>query len=534
MKIGYLALLTLGTSSIGFADFSYTVTGTSKLPSLKGAQTEKRYFKGQKIKVESAGESTILDFDAQTVTRINNMLQSYSVTKFSDIPAPPKQTEVDVTVYVQETGRTRSISGYDASEVVLTADLDSPQIRQRPVKPQTERRLWVSTEVRGSEEIRAFYERNRERFPWMALADGGEQQAANATAEAVRAAAVEIERRKTELKGVAVLEVFTLRTAAGGSRGPNTQDWAQARAQLEGQRNKGGPGANTAAQALARAESMGGDPFALMQNTLESGDFSTEPIPGSVFAIPAEYKLAPAADLSREAMEAVRAKQAAVGGAPGGHAGGVIGGIIGSVPAAAPPPPPLPPYAAGQPTTPQSIRVGGTAQQAKLIRQARPVYPPLARQARISGHVLLNVIIGKDGTIQNLTVAGGHPLLAPAAVEAVKEWVYQPTLLKGEPVEVVTQIDVNFALGDGPRALQAGQVGKLYRQLPQADGPTAGGTQTWSLFSGKLPSGLSLDASTGAISGYPAADGDFAFSLSVKNGDRAATVNFSMHIDPAQ
>ena len=183
MKIGYLAVLTLGTISIGLADFSYTVT--RKLAPLSGPQTEKRYFKGQKMKVESASGSTILDFDAQTVTRINNMLQSYSVTKFSDIPAPPKQTEVDVTVYVQETERTKSISGYEASEVVLTADLDSPQIRQRPVKPQTERRVWVSTSVPGSEELRAFYERNRERFPWMAVAEGGQQQAANATAEAV-------------------------------------------------------------------------------------------------------------------------------------------------------------------------------------------------------------------------------------------------------------------------------------------------------------------------------------------------------------
>jgi TonB family protein len=530
MKIGYLALLSLGTSSIGLADFSYTVTG--KLAPLSGPQTEKRYFKGQKMKVESAGGSTILDFDAQTVTRINNMLKSYSVTKFSDIPAPPKQTEVDVTVYVQETGRTKSISDYEASEVVLTADLDSPQIRQRPVKPQTEKRVWVSTGVPGSEELRAFYERNRERFPWMALAEGGQQQAANATAEAVRAAAVETERRKTELKGVPVLEVSTLRTAPGGSRGPNIQDWAQGRAQLEGQRNKGGPGANTAAQALARAESMGGDPFAVMQNTFESSGFSTEQIPDSVFAIPAEYKLVSAADLSREAMEA-RAKQAAAGGVPGGYAGGVIGGIIGSVPTAEPPTP-LPPPDASNPVTPQRIRVGGNMQQAKLIQQARPVYPPLAKQARISGVVRLNAIIGKDGTIQNLTVASGHPLLVPAAMEAVKQWVYQPTLLNGEPVEVVTQIEVNFTLGDGPRALQAGQVGRLYRQALQADGPTAGGTQTWSLLSGKLPSGLSLDASTGAISGYPAADGYFAFSLSVKNSDREATVNFSIHIDPAQ
>ena len=72
------------------------------------------------------------------------------------------------------------------------------------------------------------------------------------------------------------------------------------------------------------------------------------------------------------------------------------------------------------------------------MKQPRPIYPPLAKQARIQGVVRLNAIIGKDGTIQNLTVASGHPLLVPAALEAVKQWVYKPTLLNGEPVEVVT------------------------------------------------------------------------------------------------
>ena len=85
-------------------------------------------------------------------------------------------------------------------------------------------------------------------------------------------------------------------------------------------------------------------------------------------------------------------------------------------------------------------------QQAKLVRQPRPVYPPLAKQARIQGVVKLSAIIAKDGTIQHLEVISGHPLLIPSALEAVKQWVYQPTLLNGEPVEVVTQIDVNFTL----------------------------------------------------------------------------------------
>ncbi|HLJ16366.1 MAG TPA: energy transducer TonB [Bryobacteraceae bacterium] len=130
------------------------------------------------------------------------------------------------------------------------------------------------------------------------------------------------------------------------------------------------------------------------------------------------------------------------GGVPGGTAGGVIGGIIGSVPSAAPPPPPPPP----KPQTPSRIRVGGNVQAANLIKKVVPVYPPLAKQARIQGTVRFTAIIGKDGTIQNLQLVSGHPLLVPSATQAVKQWVYKPTLLNGEPVEVITQIDVNFTL----------------------------------------------------------------------------------------
>ncbi|MBI3209398.1 MAG: energy transducer TonB [Candidatus Solibacter usitatus] len=135
------------------------------------------------------------------------------------------------------------------------------------------------------------------------------------------------------------------------------------------------------------------------------------------------------------------------GGVPGGTPGGVIGGIIGAVPTHAPPPPP-PVKKEEKPATPSRIRVGGNVQAAKLVRQPKPVYPPLAKQARIQGTVRFTAIIGKDGTIQNLTLIGGHPLLVPSATEAVKQWVYQPTLLNGEAVEVVTQIDVNFTLSN--------------------------------------------------------------------------------------
>ena len=131
------------------------------------------------------------------------------------------------------------------------------------------------------------------------------------------------------------------------------------------------------------------------------------------------------------------------GGVPGGTPGGVIGGIIGAMPNAAPPPPVKD---ASKSATPQRIRVGGNVQQANLIRKVQPIYPPLAKQARIQGTVKFTAIIGKDGTIQNLQLVTGHPLLVEAARQAVSQWQYKPTLLNGEPVEVVTQIDVNFTL----------------------------------------------------------------------------------------
>ena len=129
------------------------------------------------------------------------------------------------------------------------------------------------------------------------------------------------------------------------------------------------------------------------------------------------------------------------GGVPGGTPGGIMGGIIGAVPTAAPPPP-----VEKKVATPQRIRVGGNVQAANLIRRVQPVYPALAKQARIQGTVRFTAIIGKDGTIQNLQMVSGHPLLIEAARSAVSQWQYKPTLLNGEPVEVVTQIDVNFTL----------------------------------------------------------------------------------------
>src|ERR1700674_4913871 len=126
------------------------------------------------------------------------------------------------------------------------------------------------------------------------------------------------------------------------------------------------------------------------------------------------------------------------GGIPGGQMGGVIGGIISSTP-----------VAVTKVAAPQRVRVSAGVTSGLLVRKVNPVYPPLARQARISGTVVLRAVISKDGSIENLSLVSGHPMLAPAAIDAVKQWKYKPYLLNGEPVEVDTEVQVNFSLAGG-------------------------------------------------------------------------------------
>jgi protein TonB len=108
------------------------------------------------------------------------------------------------------------------------------------------------------------------------------------------------------------------------------------------------------------------------------------------------------------------------------------------------PPPPTPAPARTEKTRP--VVIGGDVQSSMAISRPNPVYPPIARQARIQGRVMLEALISRNGTIENLRVVNGHPLLVPAALDAVRQWRYRPTMLNGEPVEVQTTIEVNFTL----------------------------------------------------------------------------------------
>ncbi len=123
------------------------------------------------------------------------------------------------------------------------------------------------------------------------------------------------------------------------------------------------------------------------------------------------------------------------GGVAGGQAGGVLGGVLSSTPAYVPPKPNV-----------QRVRVSQGVTQGLLVKKVQPEYPPLARQARIQGTVVLKAVISKNGKVEGLQVVSGHPMLTSSALQAVKQWQYKPYILNGQPVEVETNITVNFTL----------------------------------------------------------------------------------------
>lgn len=135
-----------------------------------------------------------------------------------------------------------------------------------------------------------------------------------------------------------------------------------------------------------------------------------------------------------------------------GRPDGVIGSMLSEASARHVPPSPTRTEASVKPQTQaqtvarEPLKLGGVVLEAKIIRRVIPVYPPIARQARISGTVKLMSVISREGKVEKLQVLSGHPLLVPAALEAVKLWLYRPTLLNGEPTEVMAPIEVHFTL----------------------------------------------------------------------------------------
>jgi len=119
------------------------------------------------------------------------------------------------------------------------------------------------------------------------------------------------------------------------------------------------------------------------------------------------------------------------GGVEGGVAGGVVGGVVGGLPDSTPP---------------AAIRVGGNIKEPKKLKHVDPMYPSIAKSARVQGQVILECTISPQGRVADVRVVRGVPLLDQAAIDAVKQWQYSPTLLNGVPVPVIMTVTVLFRL----------------------------------------------------------------------------------------
>jgi hypothetical protein len=300
-----LAALAVAAVTCAHADFSYTTTSRTTGGSLAqfagaaGNRTTKFFLKGQKMKVDSGDVTMILDFDAQTITTLNNTQKTISVKSFNDTVA--SAPNVDMKVDVKETGQKKTINGFSASELLMTMDVDMSQAaggRGGIGKMQMEMDMWISPDPTGVSELRAFYQKNAARFPYSAMTAGGNPQMQSAMAE--------MQRKMASMNGVPVQQIVRMKQPSGapgaapagapGFTPDQAAQLAQARAKLEEMAKGGGPGAAIAQQQLARmpggAPPAGGNsaPGLMMEMTMDSSDFSTGGIPDSVFQAPGDYR----------------------------------------------------------------------------------------------------------------------------------------------------------------------------------------------------------------------------------------------------
>jgi len=172
------------------------------------------------------------------------------------------------------------------------------------------------------------------------------------------------------------------------------------------------------------------------------------PVPTSTLSnTPTKISIPSALHTTQEASSAPEVTPSGVvGGVPGGVVGGIPGGVLndllsskGTVPVLVSTPA----------SAPKRTRIPARIAEANLVYDVAPKYPPDAGRERIEGTVVLMAVIGKDGTVRDVRVESGLPVLAQAAIEAVKQWRYRPYLLNGEPVEIDSQITINFNLSKG-------------------------------------------------------------------------------------
>jgi|ERR1035438_116740 hypothetical protein len=286
MKTATILAIMLCATATAYADFSYTVAQkTQGSPAAAGPSSTRVLYKGQKMMMDRGAEATVVDFDAQTITTLNKTQKTWSVRKFSELGQGLKQVDTDAKIIdakmdVKETGQTKMINGFNASEMVMTMEADSPQMSQAGMKMQMEIDIWRSLDVPGAQEMKAFYRRNGPNFPWAAMGSSG--------AQGMQKAMADMQRKMADAGGVTLLQTIRTKSAGPGADAQAAQ-MQKARAQMEAMIQQGGPGADAARQALARMPAAGAG-GSLFEVTMESSDFSTAGIPDSAFAIPAGFQ----------------------------------------------------------------------------------------------------------------------------------------------------------------------------------------------------------------------------------------------------
>jgi hypothetical protein len=285
MKAAYLLTLTVAANFTALADFSYTTTtkGSGSGPMAAAMnRTTKHYLKGQKMKMDSGETAIIFDFDAQTFTSINNTNKTYKVTPFSELGQAAKGLDADVSVDVKETGQKKDINGYPCREVIMTIAVDMQSGRGQGMKVQMEMDTWISSDVPGAGEVRAFYQRNGSKFPWSAMTGG---PGGNSS---MQKAIADMQRKMTDLGGIMVLQIMRVKMP-GMQMTPDQQaKMAQSQAKLD-QLKQTNPQAYEMAQKAMAGRMGGGAGGGGMEATTESSGFSSAGVPDSVFAIPAGY-----------------------------------------------------------------------------------------------------------------------------------------------------------------------------------------------------------------------------------------------------
>jgi hypothetical protein len=290
MKTVAIILVPLLAAITAQADSSYTVARRAGGASVAGnPQTWKYYCKGQKMRIESGDTVKILDFDSRMVTNIDRKAKTISVTAFAASRFRDKIDKIDV----KETGQKKKINGYDAHEVVVTVDVESPELPEAAIKMEMD--VWLSGDVPGAGESNKFYKKNAEGFPWAALSGDGNR--------AIEVGLAGLQEKVIELTGVPLLEVVKVTpNKAGAQPLPQLTEAQRAHirdtiAQLDQIQQKGGPDGQVAGREMARMLEMidpaptGMGPLGFQfQITMEYSDFSAGTIPDSLFAVPAGYR----------------------------------------------------------------------------------------------------------------------------------------------------------------------------------------------------------------------------------------------------